>query len=337
MSAGQLWIRIYGAGFILCFVVFAITLLTPIQYGDVTRVGRISETEFASRHGPPKIAANDLEAVPIYQADVLVIGDSFSIRFAWQSALVHAGYKVVTTHWDKTGPLCYADFPQWLARSGFKGRFVVIESIERLLPERLELAAACTSMTLPFQPIPRADLPSAESAIRPWLGLNWTAEWSNGLLTYLNTRAIKATRTPLTFTDPRWGDLIVAHPLPKGCRQFSNRLCNKGLFLVDDERNPVLNPNAANFMKRFSDHVEPVKVIWMVIPNKTTVYIEPGHAEGFVKSLDALALGPDLFAFAAKAHRTVPDLYAPNDTHLSLDGYLAFGERMLRAVKEAQP
>ena len=78
--------------------------------------------------------------MPLDQADVLVIGDSFSMYYAWQSPLVGAGYRIASAHWDKIGPLC-DDFASWLRREGFKGKLVLIESIERLLPERLDAGA----------------------------------------------------------------------------------------------------------------------------------------------------------------------------------------------------
>ena len=335
MKPGVLWLRIYGVGFVICFVALWITLLTPIAYGDLTRVGRISETEFAARRPPTKFDSAYLVDSPVSAADVLVVGDSFSIRFAWQASLVEAGYRVVTTHWDKTGPLC-ADFPDWLRRSGFRGRYVIIESIERLLPERLDEAAACTNMSRPLQAIPRATQLAADSAVALHGHLNWDAEWAVGWLTYIHTRAIEASSNAITFNDPRWGDLIVSRPLPDGCTQFSNRLCNKGIFLIDDDRNPALTDKSAAFMARFDGRAGMPKVIWMVIPNKTTVYLNHYRAVTFVHAFNAMNLGPDLFALSANSRHDVIDLYSPNDTHLSPAGYRRFGTRMLQAVKDAE-
>ncbi|MDB5827183.1 MAG: hypothetical protein JWQ73_1403 [Variovorax sp.] len=334
MKPGVLWLRIYGVGFVVCFAFLWITLLTPVAYGDLTRIGRISEAEFAALTPAPKFDAANLVDSPVSTADVLVIGDSFSIRFAWQASLVEAGLHVVTTHWDKTGPLC-ADFPDWLHRSGFKGRYVIIESIERLLPERLDEAAACTTMSQAFQAIPRATQLAADSAMTSPPRLNWDAEWASGLLTYIHTRAIKASQTDLTFNHPRWGDLIVSRPLPNGCEEFSNRLCTKGIFLVDDDRNPALTERSAAFMSRFDALAGMPKVIWMVIPNKTTVYTNRYRAASFMNAFTALNLGPDLFALAANSRQHVMDFYSPNDTHLSPAGYAVVGARMLQAVKEA--
>lgn len=335
MKPGVLWLRIYGAGFVICFAFLWITLLTPIAYGDLTRIGRISEAEFAARRPAPKFDSAYLVDSPVSAADVLVIGDSFSIRFAWQASLVEAGYRVVTTHWDKTGPLC-ADFPEWLRRSGFKGRYVVIESIERLLPERLDAAAACTTMSQSFSAIPRATQLAADSATTSAQQLNWNAEWASGWLTYLHTRAIMTSETDLVFDHPRWGDLIMARPLPDGCKEFSNRLCNKGIFLVDDDRSPALTEKSAAFMARFNERAGMPKVIWMVIPNKTTVYLNHHRVASFVNAFNASNLGPDLFALATNSRRQVMDLYSPNDTHLSPAGYQLVGARMLQAVKDAE-
>lgn len=335
MKPGVLWLRIYGVGFAVCFAALWITLLTPIAYGDLTRVGRISETEFAARRPAITFDSAYLVDSPVSAADVLVVGDSFSIRFAWQASLVEAGYRVVTTHWDKTGPLC-ADFPDWLRRSGFKGRYVIIESIERLLPERLDEAAGCTTMSKSFQAIPRATPLAADSALTAPRRLNWDAEWAVGWLTYIHTRAIEGSSDAITFDHPRWGDLIVSRPLPDGCTQFSNRMCNKGIFLIDDDRNPALTEKSAAFMARFDQRVGMPRVIWMVIPNKSTVYLSDHRAASFIQAFNAMSLGPDLFALSANSRHAVVDLYSPNDTHLSPAGYERFGTRMLQAVKDVE-
>lgn len=335
MKPGVLWLRIYGVGFVVCFALLWITLITPIAYGDLTRVGRISESAFAARRPAPELDAASLITSPVEAADVLVIGDSFSIRFAWQASLVQAGYRVVTTHWDKTGPLC-SDFPEWLRTSGFRGRFIIIESIERLLSERLDEAAACATMAQPFVAIPRATQPTADLAMTMPHRLNWEAEWASGWLTYLHTRAIGESQDTLTLIHPRWGDLIVSHPLSDGCKEFSNRMCDKGIFLVDDVRNPVLSESSAAFMARFATPAKLPKIIWMVIPNKTTVYLNQDHASSFMRAFSALHLGPDLFTLAANSRKQVVDLYSPNDTHLSAAGYQVVGARMLQALKEAE-
>ena len=82
-------------------------------------------------------------------------------------------------------------------------------------------------------------------------------------------------------------------------------------------------------MHRFNTLAAPLKVVWMVIPNKTTVYLDPAHAQAFVQRANELQVGPDLFAMAQDMRRKMVDLYWPNDTHWSMQGQLYFGQRML--------
>ena len=131
MTQARTWLGIYAAGFAVLTGFLCVTLFTQAPFGDMTRVARVSEDAFGWHLTPPLIADEDVRNAPLDQADVLVIGDSFSMFFAWQASLVKAGYRVTTTHWDKIGPLC-DDFAPWLRKAGFKGRLVIIESIERL-------------------------------------------------------------------------------------------------------------------------------------------------------------------------------------------------------------
>ena len=71
----------------------------------------------------------------------------------------------------------------------------------------------------------------------------------------------------------------------------------------------------------------------MVIPNKTTVYLDTHRNAAFVARADALGVGPDLFTPAQSARRDIQDLYWPNDNHWSMAGQLYFGRRMLDDVR----
>ena len=76
-------------------------------------------------------------------------------------------------------------------------------------------------------------------------------------------------------------------------------------------------------------------LLWMIIPNKTTVYLDPQHSSPFVDLLKAHpALGPDLFTWAQQARFTTQDFYFPNDTHLSMLGQVSLGKAMLQEVRK---
>jgi hypothetical protein len=75
----------------------------------------------------------------------------------------------------------------------------------------------------------------------------------------------------------------------------------------------------------------------MVIPNKTTIYIQPDHSKDFVTAFRDAGLGPDLFTFAQEQKTKVRDFYFPNDTHISMRGQLILGQRMLEEVRKIVP
>ena len=332
-NPARLWLGIYGVGFLVCLGLFLSSVLTPVAYGDLTRIGRISESAFGWREAPPPIPDANIKTWPIEEADVLVIGDSFSVRYAWQSPLVGAGYRVTTTHWDNTGPLC-ADFPEWVSRTGFKGKVVIVESIERLLEGRVQKSGSCTTMKPGFKPTaPPFENPSKPP---PQGQFNWKAELLGVWLAWRNTREIQRVDA-WTYDHERYGELIDARRAPDGCRQFSHVACDKILLTSEDRINPPLSPESATFMQRFTAQAAPYQVLWMVIPNKSTVYLKPEHADAFRAAFNPMKLGPDLFALAQDERFKVKDFFPANETHVSAAGYLLLGQRMLEAVRGVQP
>ena len=329
-----MWLGVYAAGFAVIYALFTVTLLTPppYPYGALARIGHVSEHALGWRAIPPPIAPGDLSSSPLSDADVVVIGDSFSMYHAWQSPLVAAGLRVATAHWDKVGPLC-SNLGQWLQAQGFRGRVVVLESVERLLPERLQATRHCEPMTRPFKPMPPIGASPSQPPPKP--ALNWDAKLLTGYYTWRNTRQLAAANGPVTLPSTDHGDMVFGAPLPDGCTQFSNRMCERGLFLDDDRTNGPLSADDAQQMLQIARQAEPFKVIWMVAPDKTTVYLDPQHARAFVQRSNALGLGPDLFGLAQQLRHRIIDLYWPDDTHWSMQGQLAFGERMLAAVRAA--
>ncbi|MGJ7565383.1 hypothetical protein ACSFBM_16130 [Variovorax sp. GB1R11] len=333
-TSAKTWLRIFAAGFLVCCALLVASLFTPIPYGDLTRIGRISEREFGWHAPPPPIPDADVKTWPINESDILVIGDSFSVRYAWQASLVGAGYKLTTTHWDNLGGVVCGDFPGWLEKSGFKGKVVIIESIERLLEDRIEKSEGCKTMAHAFKPTP----PPFENPAKPAPGfqLNWDAELLSGWYTYHNTKAILRSDS-WTNTPERWGPLIDARVVPDGCKQFSHHACDKLLMTAEDRVNAPLSAKSARFMKSFEDTAAPYKVVWMVVPNKSTVYLQQNHADEFRAAFNPQNIGPDLFELAQQHRFKVMDLFPANETHVSTRGYILFGQRMLEAVRQVLP
>ena len=90
-------------------------------------------------------------------------------------------------------------------------------------------------------------------------------------------------------------------------------------------------------LKTFTGAHSTVPIMWMVVPNKTTVYLKPDFSKDFEAGFRDAKLGPDLYAFTREKHTQIRDFYFSNDTHMSMHGQLALGERMLAAVREVIP
>jgi len=330
MTPAKLWLQLFTAGFAVIVAMLIVTLNTPIPYGDLSRIGLVSDHEFGWQLEPPHVERKYLRASPIKEADILVIGDSFSMTNRWQSVLQKQGYRVSTIFWGEFRETLCDDFDAWLDRAGFKGKLVVIESVERLLADRLANTQKCKAMNkLPESRIE----PFFESPDQvPGFALNWKGKLTSGYVTYRNTHAAMETEGPTLAAKQTW-----VRPVPDGCSMFSNRFCSKALFFKDDDDNGELTVEHVEQMRAFSEAHRARSIMWMVIPNKTTTYVMPERSKDFVTAFAKAGLGPDLFTFAKEQKSKIRDFYFPNDTHLSMHGQLALGDLMLGAVRKIFP
>jgi hypothetical protein len=330
MTPAKLWLQVFTAGFAVIVAMLIVTLNTTIPYGDLSRIGLVSDYEFGWQLEPPHVERKYLHASPINEADILVIGDSFSMTHRWQSVLQKQGYRLSTIYWGEFREALCDDFDEWLDRAGFQGKLVVIESVERLLADRLANTQKCKAMSKP--PESRTE-PFFESPDQvPGFALNWKAKLTSGYITYRNTQEAMETEGPTLAAKETW-----VRPVTDGCSMFSNRFCSKVLFFRDDDDNGELTTLHVEQMRAFSETHRARSIMWMVIPNKTTTYVMPDHSKDFVTAFAKARLGPDLFTFAREQKSRIRDFYFPNDTHLSMHGQLALGELMLGAVRKIIP
>ncbi|MGJ7526165.1 hypothetical protein [Variovorax sp. GB1P17] len=327
MTPAKLWLSIFLTAFAVFTGLLIQTLLTTAAYGDLARIGRISDYDFGWRIEPPQVDADLLEGVPIDKADILVIGDSFSATSRWQSQLTKAGYAVTTTFWVKEHEALCDDFDDWVAKAGFRGKLVVIESVERLLAWRLTNTQKCRTMphTLESQPGPLSPPPEHV----PGFALNWDGQLISGWLTSRCTRAAIAGKKRSECNQE-----ALAFPVENGCQLFSHRRCDMALFLAGDKGMGELTPKDVAQMQAFTKSQSKVPILWMVVPNKWTTYLDPAHSQAFVTALKQTDLGPDLFSFTQEEKVKMKDFYFPNDTHISMHGQLLLGDRMLQAVRQ---
>jgi hypothetical protein len=265
---------------------------------------------------------------------VLVIGDSFSAGLLWQSELVARGWRVTTLNWNAVKGIC-SDFEPWLRRQGFKGRVVVLQKVERNLPDLVRESHGCRHMASPGHVSARRHV-SEPPTKPPAAAANWKAPLDLGAKTRWHTWHALHTSADYVIQDA--GHVRVAS-IVGGCALFSHEACTRGLFLADDlDLAPVTAEHVVALPGILSSSPG-LNVVWAVTPNKSTIYLQHERARSISSTVNvALASpghGPDLFGLLMDHRDEFKDLYFSNDTHLSNRGYLLMGASIAEAVAKA--
>lgn len=324
----RLWLGVFAAGFIGVLALLVWTWFTPVFHGDLARMARVSEQHFAGTIDQPQIDARLLVSSRFADADVLVLGDSFSLPLRWQSMLVRRGLRVKTLQWRNLPGLC-PDVALWARERGFKGSLIIAESVERELRPLLKKSAGCKM---------RGDAVAAKVADEerraeppltqpPAFKMNWSETLMTGAVTALNMQRAQRANRELKFYD------VLLRPFPEGCRYFSHRACDKALLLSADSERVVPGREELDAMDVARRAVEAdVRMLWLVVPDKTSVYFPRGN-EAFWQGIVERKMGPNLNAAFLAEKLRMKDLYEPDDTHLSPAGYLFLGELVGEAVQ----
>lgn len=326
----RLWLSLFAIGFALVTALLILSIGTQAPYGDLTRIGALSESWFGWHDEQPAIDPNLLRSAPIDQADIVVVGDSFSVSagpaphagLLWQSRLVASGWRVATLHWDGAHPLC-PDFHDWLASTGFRGRWVLMESVERALDERLTTARRCGSTA---RAAPQAFTTWAPATRPPEPRLNLGEQLLTGISTAWNTRRALKTTEPALFKDPAASDSVRLHRWAEGCRHFSHTACDRALFLLDDEKKPPYEAKHLPLMAAATHAAHPWRVAWVIVPNKRTFYLDAASFARTGEAAQAQGLGPNIMGSLQTHAASGRDMYFSNDTHLSSRGSLLLGD-----------
>lgn len=336
--------RKYSLILIYFFICSAVSVLAmefyfEQLYGDLTRVGHFSEYDFGWTATQPAIASELLKDYPLTEAEILIIGDSFSTGLTWQTRLVADNLKVGTMHWDALKiPTLWGALPSDLGvalrAAGFKGRYLVIESVERLFQLRMK------SLPDEHNPIDKpklvVDAELYSKRKRMLLSKLNGAGWDQNTLfnkirlslnsseTYLKSEGVQAVKI-------------------NGCPLFSHRLCDYVLFTDGDFEKKTFNSIANVLTINKNLQMVGIQPIWVVIPDKATVYLGYGEHndqpyqniwQQFAQYPELIA--PDLGTVFIERSRTVKDFYMPNDTHLSTNGFLYLGDFMSKGLHKLQ-
>jgi hypothetical protein len=300
--------------------------------GELTRMGLLPESLFGWTRPQPALDIAWMQQAALKDADVLVIGDSFSDGRVWQTVLTQRGLKVRTESWESMRGIC-ADFMPWLRAQGFAGKYVVLESIERNLVNDLGKSVACQHMQ--YHPSPNTDATRYPPAVSFDVNAgNYSGKLSTGIQTRLNVLNYeRLSRQPgfSTWTLPN--DVKMAR-VTNGCQLFSHARCNDALFLGYD-RPEEIDANALEDIDRLNARLSGVTPIWAFVPNKSTAYLYPDKQ--FWNKAEQRFQAPNLLRMTQRAiqSRTV-DLYLANNTHFSTTGYLLMGEEIFKAMQQAR-
>ena len=319
--------RRFVFGFLLVYLAVMLVLLPSLNhavfYGDLTRVGHLPESSFGWKAPQPAIDAADLYSSTLAQADVLVIGDSFSASHRWQSVLARQGIKIHTLTWGEVGDSLCADRVDWLIKQGLRRNSIIIaQSVQRELMARVAHSLQCPAgSNLPaLSGLTRqADAPPI---VPPGEWLNPDGNLFVGLNTWMNGYRTLSCQD-CQFRPWRARHAVRIANVPQGCSYFSHRSCTQALFLQDDRQRLPLDLALVEEIAAVTRRIETQRILWLVVPDKSSVYL--GGEQVFWPALEATGLGPDLLNLLRQARASTTDLYPGNESHLSTAGFLLMG------------
>jgi len=301
--------------------------------GELTRMGLLPESLFGWTKPQPALDVKWMQQSSMQEADVLIISDSFSESRVWQTVLTQRGLRVRTESWDSMRGIC-ADFMPWLHAQGFKGSYLVLESIERNLVDDLNKSVACQHMQ--YHPNIRTDAPRYPPIVSFDVnGGNYAGKLSTGIQTQLNVLEYeRLSRSPGFRIWMLPNDVKLAR-VTNGCELFSHARCDDALFYATDKDQEV-DKGALKNIEILNSRLNGITPIWVFVPNKTTAYLYPNKQ--FWNEVEQRYHAPNLLRMTQQAiqDRTV-DLYPANNTHFSTAGYLLMGEEIFKTMQQAQP
>ncbi len=294
--------------------------------GNLTRMGMMPESLFGWTKVQPSIDPGLLKQASWQDADVLAIGDSFSMPLLWQTALTRRGLKVRTETWESMRDIC-EDFTDWLHDKGFKGRYVVMEVVEYNVETRLNRSVSCKHMSYHDVPELRPEPPAAQ----PSYPAKLAGRLSVGIRTRLHIMEYDRARARPGFAGLALTNEARLDRVPDGCQFFSHSSCNDALFFAGDHV-PDFGAEVLERMQQVSARVKGFTPVWVIVPDKSTAYLR--FNKKFWDNAENRLNAPNLLrAFREAIGERIVDLYFANDTHLSPAGYLVMGEAIYKGMR----
>lgn len=302
--------------------------------GDLTRMSKLSESLFGWTKPQPAIAPELLHQSKWQDADVLVVGDSFSagdlhsntMPYLWQAVLVKHGLRVHTESWESIRAIC-EDFVPWLKSQGFKGKYIVLENVERGAEGNLEKSIKCHSMSYRSSPYPQPVSPDASPNRKV---SDYSGKLSVGIQTQLHTWEYLYLNSDPDFKHWELPNHVNMNRLSNGCELFSHPRCQDVLFLTED-RIQDFDEGMISKMAVIESRLKGFSLIWAIVPDKSTAYLN-SNKQFWIKAEKRFMAPNMLQVFRLAIEKKTVDLYRGNNTHLSNEGFLIMGEAILKSM-----
>ena len=317
-------------------VIFAVSIYAIIGFyflplsdfeGDLTRLAKLPESMFGWTKPQPAIAAELIQQATWQEADVLVIGDSFSKSHIWQTVLTQHGLHVRTEDWRNVHSIC-EDFSPWLKSQNFKGKFVIIEMVERAAEEVLERSVKCKRMS--YRATPEIQLATPETLHDRQLR-HYSGKLSVGLQTWLHSLEYSYLSDRPDFKLWELPNHVRMQRILNGCDLFSHLQCQDVLFFTED-RIQDFDETMLHNMDTINSKLKGFHPIWVVVPDKTTSYLN--FNKQFWNHAEQRFHTPNLLeVFRREIENKTIDFYQGNDTHLSTKGFLVMGESIRQSMQ----
>lgn len=296
--------------------------------GDLTRMAKLPESQFGWTKEQPAINPDLMRSAEWQDADVLAVGDSFTYSQIWQTVFAQQGVRVRTETWSNVFSIC-EDFSDWIRSKGFKGKYVIIESVEKGVEERLAHSVECKRMQ--YHPL-------AEMHVTPPPTLpdrhkdDFSGRLSIGFQVKLNALKYEELSSKPDFRTWDTPGEVRVERVENGCDLFSHPRCNDVLFYAKD-RVPDLGENVLRDMEKINARLKGYTTVWVIIPDKATAYLHSDKK--FWDEAERRFNAPNIQKVFRQAIREkTVDLYLANNTHVSTTGYLLLGNAIYQGMHQ---
>lgn len=294
--------------------------------GDLTRVAKLPESLFGWTKPQPALNPDLFKSAAWQDADVLVVGDSFSETRVWQSVLVKNGLRVRTEHWTSVRGVC-EDFYSWVRAQGFRGTHVIFEVVERNIEAGIPNSLACKEQV--YHPNINADRlrpPPVVTRKEPDL----SGRLSVGMETRANINRYEALSGQSDFGAWNISSGVRLERLSNGCELFSHARCQDVLFYASDRTNDI-GTDVLNQVQELNSRAGDLIPVWVFMPDKSTVFLHPDKQ--FWNEAEHRLNAPNVLKVMREAlDRKTVDLYPANNSHLSTTGYLLLGDSIYQRM-----